>query len=60
MGIEKMHPQRYWEMRAEEFRAKSDNCEHKHVKESLRKIADTYDDLARRAKLIRTVNDAAE
>lgn len=45
MGIEKMHPPKYWEMRAEEFRAKSDKCEHKQVKESLRKIANTYDGL---------------
>ncbi|WP_172783833.1 MULTISPECIES: hypothetical protein [Bradyrhizobium] len=57
MGNEKMHPPKYWEMRAEEFRAKADNCEHKQVKESLRKIANTYDDLARRAKLIRTIQD---
>jgi hypothetical protein len=60
MGIENMHPPKYWEMRAEEFRAKSDKCEHKQVKESLRKIANTYDGLAQRAKLIRTVQDAAE
>lgn len=60
MGIEKMHPPKYWEMRAEEFRAKSDKCEHKQVKESLREIANTYDGLAQRAKLIRTVQDAAE
>lgn len=60
MGIEKMHPPKYREMRAAEFRAKSDNCKHKQVKESLRKIANTYDGLVRRAKLIRTVQDAAE
>ncbi|MHC2622898.1 hypothetical protein ACVIW2_004930 [Bradyrhizobium huanghuaihaiense] len=60
MGIEKMHPPKYWRDRAEEFRAKADNCEHKRVKEPLRKIAKTYDDIARRSELIRTVQDAAE
>lgn len=28
MGIERMHPPRYWRAKAEEFRAKSDNAEH--------------------------------
>lgn len=60
MGIERMHPPRYWQMRAEEFRAKADNCEYAETRESLRKVAKTYDDLARRAELIRTVQDAAE
>jgi len=60
MGIAKLYPPKHWETRAEEFRAKADNCEHKQVKESLHKIAKAYDDLARRAKLIRTVQDAAK
>ncbi|MCJ9733284.1 hypothetical protein [Bradyrhizobium sp. PRIMUS42] len=60
MGIERMHPPKYWRMRAEEFRTKADNCEHQHPKESLRKVAKTYDELARRAEKIRTVQDAAE
>ncbi|MGY3362459.1 hypothetical protein ACVWZK_009122 [Bradyrhizobium sp. GM0.4] len=37
MGIEKMRPPRYWHMRAEDFRAEADNCEHEQVKESLRR-----------------------
>lgn len=45
MGIERMHPPRYWPGRAEEFRAKADNCEHEQVKQSLRKVATTYDEL---------------
>jgi len=55
-----MHPPKYWRMRAEEFRTKADNCEHQHPKESLRKVAKTYDELVRRAEKIRTVQDAAE
>ncbi|UPK30924.1 hypothetical protein [Bradyrhizobium sp. 195] len=60
MGIERMHPPKYWRMRAEEFRAKADNCEFAQTSESLRKVAKTYDELARRAEQIRTVQDAAE
>ncbi|MCK1723326.1 hypothetical protein [Bradyrhizobium sp. 141] len=60
MGIERMHPPKYWRLRAEEFRTKADNCEHHQTKESLRKVAKTYDELARRAEHIRTVQDAAE
>ena len=57
MGIEKMHPPRYWEQRAEEFRAKADSCEFPETRETLRKIAKTYDDLARRAEEIRAVKN---
>lgn len=39
-------------MRAEEFRAKADNCEHQSVRETLRKVAKTYDDLVKRAEQI--------
>ncbi|MGX4771139.1 hypothetical protein ACWAUC_15260 [Bradyrhizobium guangdongense] len=60
MGIEKMYPPRYWRDRAEEFRAKADNCEHHDVKQSLRNVAKTYDELAQRAERIRTLKDAAE
>ncbi|MGY4623258.1 hypothetical protein [Bradyrhizobium sp. USDA 4486] len=60
MGMEKMHRPKYWRDRAEEFRAKADNCEHDAVKQSLRKVAKNYDELARRAKLIRSVQDTAE
>lgn len=27
MGVERMHPPKYWQMRAEQFRAKAENCE---------------------------------
>jgi len=60
MGIERMHRPQYWWMRAEEFHTKADNCENPEARESLRKVARTYEDLARRAEQIRTVQDAAE
>ncbi|MBB4256026.1 MULTISPECIES: hypothetical protein [unclassified Bradyrhizobium] len=60
MGIERMHPPSYWQMRAEEFRTKADNCEHPETRKSLRNAAKTYEELARRAEQIRTVQDAAE
>lgn len=60
MTVERMHSPRYWRMRAEEFRAKADNCEHPEPKESLRKVAETYETLARKAEQIRTAQDAAE
>ncbi|RXH36640.1 hypothetical protein XH99_06645 [Bradyrhizobium nanningense] len=60
MGIEKMHPPQYWRNRAEEFRAKADNCEYPQTRETLRNIAKTYEDLAKRSERIRTVQDAAE
>lgn len=54
MTVERMHPPRYWRMRAEEFRTKADNCEQARTRESLRKAAKAYDDLARSAEQIRT------
>jgi hypothetical protein len=48
MGTERMHPPRYWRMRAEEFRTKADNCEYPETREVLRKVAQNYDELARR------------
>jgi hypothetical protein len=47
-------------MRAEEFRTKADNAEHLLVRATLRNIAQTYDDLARRAEQIRTAQGATE
>jgi thymidylate kinase len=55
MGAERMHPPRYWRMRAEEFRTKADNCEYAETREVLRKVAENYDELARRAARICTV-----
>ncbi|MBB4366205.1 outer membrane protein TolC [Bradyrhizobium sp. CIR48] len=60
MGIERMYPPKYWQMRAEEFRAKADNAEYRQTKDALSKVADNYDELAQRAGRIRTVQDAAE
>jgi predicted phage-related endonuclease len=60
MGIERMHPPKYWKNRAEEFRAKADNAEHHETKATLRKAAESYEELARRAEKIRTVQDLEE
>ncbi|MGY8684063.1 hypothetical protein Q2941_40835 [Bradyrhizobium sp. UFLA05-153] len=60
MGIERMYPPRYWQMRAEEFHTKADNAEHDETKQSLRKVAQEYEELARRAEKIRSVEDLKE
>lgn len=60
MAIERMHPPRYWRLRAEEFRTKADNCEHSETRRSLRKVAESYEQLARCAEQIRTAEEAAE
>lgn len=60
MGIERIRPPKYWRMRAEEFRTKADNCEFPETRESLRKVAKTYEVLASRAEKIRPVQDVAE
>lgn len=54
MGIERNHSPGYFRKRAEEFRAKADNCEHGEPRAALDKIAKTYDELALRAQKIRT------
>lgn len=59
MSTERMYRPRYWQMRAEEFRTKADNYEHSQTREALRKAAKAYDELARRAEQIRTVQDTA-
>ncbi|WP_439399373.1 hypothetical protein ACRQ5Q_18495 [Bradyrhizobium sp. PMVTL-01] len=60
MGIERKYSPTYFGDRAAEFRAKADNCEHEQTRQTLSKVAEAYDELARRAELIRTVQDAAE
>ncbi|QOZ73568.1 hypothetical protein [Bradyrhizobium arachidis] len=60
MGIERIYTPKYFRDRAEEFLAKADNSEHAKTKETLRKVAKTYDELARRSEQIRTVREAAE
>ncbi|MCK1271077.1 MULTISPECIES: hypothetical protein [unclassified Bradyrhizobium] len=52
MGIERMHSAKYWRARAEEFRAKADNCEYPETRDALRSVAKNYDDLARSAEQI--------
>ncbi|MGL9620931.1 hypothetical protein QRQ56_23230 [Bradyrhizobium sp. U531] len=55
MSVERMHPPQYWQMRAEEFRTKAGDCRIPEVRETLRKVAANYDELARRAQRIRTL-----
>ncbi|WFU42103.1 hypothetical protein QA640_06310 [Bradyrhizobium sp. CB82] len=57
MGIERMHSPKYWRMRAEEFRTKADNAEHRQTEASLRNAAREYDELARRAEKVLTLED---
>ncbi|MEK9284581.1 MULTISPECIES: hypothetical protein [unclassified Bradyrhizobium] len=57
MPIERMYSPKYWRMRAEEFRTKAGNAEHSQTKESLLKVAQNYEELARRAEKIHTVRD---
>ncbi|MCP3395379.1 hypothetical protein NLM27_42420 [Bradyrhizobium sp. CCGB12] len=54
MGIERTFTPRYFRNKAEEFRTKADNCEHSESKQSLRNVAKSYDELARRAEQVRT------
>jgi hypothetical protein len=60
MGIERTRPPKYWRDRAEEFRAKADTAEHQQTRETMRKAAQSYDELARRAEQIRTVEDLTD
>lgn len=58
MGIERMHPPKYWRDRAEEFRAKANNCAYPETRDALRSVANNYDDLARSAEQIRRTAEA--
>ena len=60
MGFERMYPPKYFRDRADEFHAKANNCEHSETRKTLRNVARTYEDLAERAKRIRTIKDAAK
>ena len=60
MGIERTYSPGYFRNKAAAFRAKAENCEHGPAKATLRKVAESYDDLAGRAERIRTGQDAAE
>lgn len=54
-GIAHMHSPKYWRMRAEEFRSKADNCEIEESKQSLRNVANNYEELARQAEALEDV-----
>jgi thymidylate kinase len=47
-------------MRAEEFRTKADNCEYQQTRDSLRKVAENYQTLARQAQRILNADQANE
>lgn len=52
MGVERMHPPKYWLMRAEEFHTKADNCQYPGTRDSLRQVAKNFEALARQAQMI--------
>jgi len=60
MGIERMHSAKYWRMRAEEFRTKADCCEFPQTRDTLRQVANNYEQLARNAEQIVTVTELDE
>jgi len=57
MGIERGASADYFRKRAEEFWTKADRARRGQIKETLRKAAKTYDDLAALAEQVRTVED---
>ncbi|MCK1344517.1 MULTISPECIES: hypothetical protein [unclassified Bradyrhizobium] len=58
MGIERMHSPKYWRDRAEELRAKANNCAYPETRDALRAAAKNYDDLARSAEETRRTAEA--
>jgi len=52
MGVERMHPPKYWLMRAEEFHTKADNCQYPATRDSRRQAAKNFEELARQAQMI--------
>lgn len=60
MGVERMHTPRYWLMRAEEFHAKAENCQFPETKDTLRKVAENYEELVRRAEQVVTLAELDE
>ena len=60
MGIQRTFTPRYFRDRAEEFRAKAVNCEHPETRDSLCRVAKSYDEPARQAAIVRTVQGVAE
>ena len=57
MGIERSFTPDHFRKRAEEFRTKADECQHRESRNTLLKAARTYDDLARNAAKIRTLKE---
>jgi len=57
MGIEHVHSPAYFRKRAEGFRRRAEDSEHREARDSLVKLAETYDALAQRAQKIRTVQE---
>jgi len=60
MRLERYRNAKYWRKRAEQFRSKADNAENPRTKETLRNAGKRYDELAKLAEQLRTVQDAAE
>lgn len=60
MGVERMHSPKYWRMRAEEFRTKADNCEFPQTRETLRQVAENYEQLARSSEQVVTLAELDE
>ncbi|MET4289366.1 hypothetical protein ABIB06_000886 [Bradyrhizobium sp. LB8.2] len=50
MGIARMHSPKYWRDRAEELRAKANNCAYPETRDALRIVSKSYDGLARSAE----------
>ncbi|WP_369725156.1 hypothetical protein AB8Z38_11580 [Bradyrhizobium sp. LLZ17] len=55
MGSEWLHSSKYWRLRAEEFRSKADACQFPQTRETLRDIANNYNELAQRAEQVVTL-----
>jgi len=51
MCRERIDPPNYWQMLAWEYHAKADACEHPETRATLRKAAESYEQLASRAEL---------
>jgi hypothetical protein len=49
MTIERTHSPKYWRNRAEEMRAKADNCGRGQTRDTLLRAAAAYDQLAKSA-----------
>ncbi|MBR0939388.1 hypothetical protein [Bradyrhizobium jicamae] len=52
MGIERSFPPEHFRKRAEEMRAKADNCEDKGARAGLLRAAASYDQMAKNSELI--------